>query len=211
LSTNQKEEERRLSKIYETALKAEESKDFLLPKNMTALDLKKYIEEMIAAAQPRHLRTEGRKSHNLDDYKIPVNYFRVESNTVPYNSSTGMIYVDGDDQVDVTEGQTNFLSVVPNNFKEYDFGAYICIHIFKNGRKTLDELTEEVTGLDNRMTTLLVNKLIEDGFLRRYKEEEEDLETLELIEKEEQKPKELDVGSDIYFGGFDTNKESTTS
>ena len=147
---------------------------------------------MIRINQPRHIRVDGRKSHSIDDYKIPVNYFVVDSNTVSYNASQGTIYVDNDVDADTEEGNTNLVASVPNRFRSDDIGQQIILHIFKHGRKTIDELIAELQGLDKHMLTILVNKLIEDGYLQTWEDKEgkrkKKIQTLELVEK----PKELD-------------------
>lgn len=92
MSNNQ--HENRLGKLYQTVLDLQEkSTSDILPTGMTVHDIKKYIEGMVEDAQPRLIRTEGRPSFDLDDYRIPCNYFVVESNSIPFHSSVGSIFV----------------------------------------------------------------------------------------------------------------------
>ena len=91
-----KEEESRLANLY-GALEGRDKKTFLLPKSVSVNDLKKYIKDMIRINQPRKIRDEGRPSFSIDDYKVPVNYFVVDSNTVSFHASRGSIFIDPDD------------------------------------------------------------------------------------------------------------------
>lgn len=198
-----KEEEKRLSSLYETLLNSDSpDSKFIIPENMDKDEIKKYVEMMIRDAQPRHLRKEGRPSHNLDDYYIPTNYFIVESNSVNYNASAGSIYIDDlkseEEDTEAEKGEENtttFRKTIPRHFREYDYGTIICLYIFKHGRKTIDELVKEVTGIEKHLMTLLVNKLKNDGYLRIFNGdyiENEDtgektyIETLELVYNDEQ-------------------------
>lgn len=53
----------------------------------------------------------------------------------------------------------------------------------------MEELITEMPGLDKHMLILLINKLKIDGYLQLWKEEEDNLETFELVAKEEEKKK----------------------
>lgn len=182
-----KEEESRLSTLY-GVIETKAKKDFILPKTVTANDLKKYIKDMIRINQPRHIRDEGRPSFSIDDYKIPVNYFIVESNTVSYHSTKGAIFIDPDDFDDYMDaGGSNVKETVPNKFRDDDIGQQVVLHIFKHGRKTIDELLVDLQALDKHMLTILVNKLIDDGYLQVWKGDKDGrkkLLTLELVPKE---------------------------
>lgn len=224
--------ESRLGTLYEAVSNIDNNKA-VLPKNMTTGELQEYIQMMIKDAQPRHLRKEGRPSHDINHYKIPMNYFVIESNTVNYNASSGSIFLDseqveeeqeeeeeeelvvyktaaGDEKKDggngrkrvvkhkkkklEEDGSTNFKITIPIYFKEHDYGTMIALHIFKHGRKTIDEIIDEIKGIDKHLKTILINKMITDGYLKTYQDEEEDektggekqiLQTLELVEKEQ--------------------------
>ena len=175
------ENEKRLGKVYEIL---NSTSSFELPTNITADDLKVYVEQMIEAAQPRHIRVDGRPSVYIKDYKVPEMYIPpVTGNTVNYHHSVGPVYLtletvedDGDDEVTKTNLTTN----IPNGFVERDFAKYLVHHIFKNGRKTLDELTMEITGMDARLITLIVNGLLKDGYLQKFIEPD-GLYTYELV------------------------------
>jgi hypothetical protein len=214
-NNNNKKEETRIAKLYETVIQADEKEEeFVLPTSVTKDRLVSFVEGMIKSSQPRHLRKEGRVSHSLSDYRIPVNYFIVDSNTVPYNSSTGYLpsiinnYVDVDNLLEtelVEDDQEGFetIKVVQKEeeqfnpvtkalqelkkFREDDLGVQIVLHIFKHGRKTIDELIQELTGLDKYMLTIIVNKLIKDGYLRICMDDLDDksgekIKTLEVVE-----------------------------
>lgn len=203
-----KEEEKRLGSLYETLLKYDEgNQKFLIPDGMDKDEIKKYVDMMIRDAQPRHLRKEGRPSHNLDDYKIPMNYFVVESNSVNYNASAGSIYIDDlkeeeeeeEEQQKEEQKPTSFRKSIPRHFREYDYGTMICLYIFKNGRKTIDELVKEIKGIEIHLMTLLINKLKNDGYLRIFNGdyiENEDtgektyIETLELVSNKDEEPEQ---------------------
>jgi hypothetical protein len=210
----QQQEESRLGKLYSAVVKAEETKAFILPSMMTVPDIKEYIEGMIRDRTPRHLRKEGRKSHSIDNFKIPINYFTVESNSVNYNASTGSVFLDSggpedeDDEDDDEEiiinkldsGKKQILidkkkplgtkstTTIPIYFRNNDYGTMIALYIFNQGRKTIDELVTEITGIEKHLITILVNKMIEDGYLKTFVDVEDDgkeIQTLELVDKDE--------------------------
>ena len=52
-------------------------------------------------------------------------------------------------------------------------------------------------GLDKHMLILLINKLKIDGYLQLWKEEEDNLETFELVAKEEEKKKLITTNTPI--------------
>lgn len=179
-------QENRIAKLYEIA---NSDNTFILPKSVTKEQLLEYIEVMIKDAQPRLKRTDGRQSLRVEDYNIPENYFLVESNSVNFHSSMGTtVTFDEPDEttVELDIGEKGIDITVPNRFRENDIGQQLCLYIFKNGRKTLEELITELSSLDKHMLILLVNKLVVDGYLKRY-EEEDGLETLELIETKDLK------------------------
>jgi hypothetical protein len=222
--------ESRLGKLFST-LETNDTSKFVLPQGMEASELKDWIQMMIKDAQPRHLRKEGRKSFDLKDYKIPFNYFVVESNTVNFSLGSGPIVqhtngpedgnnneiefietkeeiIDGKKRISIVQNhpgnqqlfkseqdQSNYTSTIHPYLKTNDYGTMICLHIFKNGRKTIDELLRDVKGIEKHLMTMLVNKLIVDGYLQQYQdiekdentEEERTINTLELtyIEKDD--------------------------
>jgi hypothetical protein len=222
--------ESRLASLYEAVNNIDNTKKAVLPQGMTTEQLQEYIQMMIKDAQPRHLRKEGRPSHDISHYKIPMNYFVIESNTVNYNVSAGSIFLDSSTEDNEEEEEeeeeiiiyrtaadnkhhkgrkrvvkpkkkndsTNFKTQVPIYFKEHDYGTMIALHIFKHGRKTIDEIIDEIKGIDKHLKTILINKMITDGYLKTYQEEEEDektgekriLDTLELVEKEKKEKDE---------------------
>ena len=183
-----KEDEKNLGELY--SLVVSDDKSMLLPAGVTKDSLKNYLEDMVKAMQPRLRRVSGRPSLNVDDYKIPHNYFRIDSNMVSYHASMGAVLPDlGEDEA-AEGGETNTSVTVPNRFREDDVGTQICLYIFKHGRKTMEELITEMPGLDKHMLILLLNKLRLDGYLQIWKEED-DLETLELIPKEKEDVKKL--------------------
>ena len=182
------QDEKNLGDFY--ALVVSEDKSMLLPSSVTKDDLKNYVEDMVAAMQPRKKRTDGRPSLKVDDYKIPMNYFMVDSNLVSFHSTRGVVYIPEDeDEQEVATSNTEVS--VPNKFREDDLGCQLCLHIFKHGRKTLEELIAELSSYDKNMIVLLVNKLILDKYLQPTTEVEDGKEilTLELIPKEEEKKK----------------------
>lgn len=211
-----KQEETRLGKLYSTIVKAEEdNKQFVMPKMMTKGDLREYVETMIKDRTPRHLRKEGRKSHLIENYMIPMNYFLVESNSVNYNSSTGSVFLDSPPDENATTDEeilesvnptisptgkrqilrntgpmsTSSTQTIPLYFREHDYGTMIALHIFNHGRKTIDEMVAEITGMEKHLLTILINKMIEDGYLKTYTDVEEkdgekiELQTLELVDR----------------------------
>ncbi len=186
--SNNKEEEKRIAKLYETALDVKKSDDLKLPKGMTASELRKYVQDMIKINQPRHIRDEGRPSFSIDDYKVPVNYFIVDSNTVSYHSAKGPIFIDPDDFDDyMNTAGSNVKESVPNKFREDDIGQQVVLHIFKHGRKTVDELIADLKGLDKHMLFLLTKRLVSDGYLQLWKGDKEGrkkIQTLELVPKQ---------------------------
>jgi hypothetical protein len=157
-----------------------------------------------------------------------MNYFVVESNTVNYNVTAGSIFLNSSEEDEEEEEEeeliiyrtgddkrkrvvkprrakknvdaTNFKTTVPIYFREHDYGTMMALHIFKHGRKTIDEMVDEIKGIDKHLKTILINKMISDGYLKTYQDEEEDektgekriIETLELVEKEVEKKKEDD-------------------
>ena len=131
-----KEDEKNLGELY--SLVVSDDKSMLLPAGVTKDSLKNYLEDMVKAMQPRLRRVSGRPSLNVDDYKIPHNYFRIDSNMVSYHATMGAVLPDLDEETEAAEGETNNTSVtVPNRFREDDVGTQICLYIFKHGRKTM--------------------------------------------------------------------------
>ena len=170
---------KKINKLYET------NKDsiVLLPKGVTKEDIEVYINRMTELAKPRLIRNSGRPSNNVDDYAIPANYFPVESNTVNFNLSEGFY----SPSVDAMEEKATIFGKeikVFNGVTANDMGTFICLYLFQWGRKTVDELQQALTSYDPILFTLLINKLKEDGFVKIWKEED-GLETIELITKEE--------------------------
>lgn len=188
-NNNIKEEEKRLSTLY-GVIESKPQGEFILPQTVTKKGLRKYIKDMIRINQPRRIRDEGRPSFSIEDYKIPVNYFIVESNTVSYHSAKGAIFIDPDDFDDYMDaGGSNVKETVPNKFRDDDIGQQVVLHIFKHGRRTIDELIADLQGLDKHMLTILVNKLVDDGYLQKWKGDKGEggkkkLLTLELVPKE---------------------------
>lgn len=185
-------DEKNLGDLY--SIIVADNNAFILPDNVSKDDLKDYIENMIKANQPRLKRTDGRPSFNIDDYKIPQNYFMVDSNTVSFHATRGGIYIPDDetvlDELGTTEQVLKDTEVsVPNRFREDDIGTQICLYIFKYGRKTLEELIKELPSYDKNMIILLINKLLLDNYLQKWKDD--DLETLELVAKEKKEKKAL--------------------
>jgi hypothetical protein len=227
----QQQEESRLGKLYSAVVKAEETKTFILPSMMTVPDIKEYIEGMIRDRTPRHLRKEGRKSHYIDNFKIPINYFTVESNSVNYNASTGSVFLDGaggggpeedDDDEDDEEDEiiinrldsgkkqilidkkkplgTKSTTTIPIYFRNNDYGTMIALYIFNQGRKTIDELVTELTGIEKHLITILINKMIEDGYLKTFVDVEDDgkeIQTLELVDKDVKKEMTDENGNNV--------------
>jgi hypothetical protein len=204
-----KSNEIRLSKIYQGV---QNTDNIVLPSGMTVPDIKEYVEMMIKDSQPRHLRKEDRPSHELSAYKIPTNYFVVESNTVNFNSTGGSIFLEEEEEEnEIVENEeedmvvmqepgkrkqvirkSSFTSTIPIHFRTNDYGTMICLYIFNHGRKTIDEMIHELIGIEKHLVTILINKMLGDGYLRRYVDkekneetgEEEEIETLELVENE---------------------------
>lgn len=101
----------------------------------------------------------------------------------------------GKRDVIITSNQnTNTKQDVPNpnlvrQLNSRDYGEMICCHIFNNGRKTMDELVKELKGIEIHLMTLLVHKMVKDGYLQLWKDKEKDektgeekeIETLELV------------------------------
>lgn len=210
--------------------------EIVLPEGIGPTELKNYVNKLIKEAQPRHLRKEGRVSMELKDYKMPVNFFVVESNTVPFISGRGSLYfgpegastideqeeeererkereqeeedlliemenpeitvqitggVEGVEEefekkqkpsyakqqqtrervdVIITNEHTNMKMNVSHpgvnqQLTARDYGELIINHIFQQGRKTIDELIKEIPAIEKHLMTLLVNKLVSDGYL----------------------------------------------
>jgi hypothetical protein len=214
-------EESRLSKLYEIVVN--EDQKFIMPSDTSKKELVEYVQTMIKDRTPRYLRKDGRPSHNLGSYKIPVNYFLVESNSVNYNASTGSVFLGGPDEEQQQEDEredeeeeivvlkgdkkqqeidpalttTNTTTTIPRHSREHDYGTMIVLYIFNQGRKTIDEIVKEIRGIDKNLITILVNKMIVDGYLKTWTDVDENLETgekkeiqtLELVEKDEEKQK----------------------
>lgn len=235
----EKKNETRIAKLFQTVTDLinpdNKNKEIVLPESMTANELKSYVGRLIKEAQPRHLRKEGRTSLKLEDYKMPVNFFIVESNTVPFIAGRGSVYfgpngastidemeeererrereeeeeevllemdnpeitftitggVDGveaeeekkktkqpyirkqtRERVDViiTNEDSNMKMNVSNpavnqQLTSRDYGELIINHVFWQGRKTIDELIKELPAIEKHLMTLLVNKLVTDGYL----------------------------------------------
>jgi hypothetical protein len=223
-----KSSETRLGTLFEAVNNIDNAEKVVLPEGMNTGELQEYVQMMIKDAQPRHLRKENRPSHDVNYYKIPMNYFVVESNTVNYNVTAGSIFLNSSEEDEEEEEEeeliiyrtgddkrkrvvkprrakknvdaTNFKTTVPIYFREHDYGTMMALHIFKHGRKTIDEMVDEIKGIDKHLKTILINKMISDGYLKTYQDEEEDektgekriIETLELVEKEVEKKKEDD-------------------
>lgn len=185
-SGNSKDERNLVNNYAFLEERRDKTKKILKPKGKTNEDLVKYVKGMIKDRQPRFQRKSGRK-FNIDEYKIPVNYFPVDSNLVNYNSSTGFMLLPG-----MEMNQEN-IDKSMNIIREDDFAVILLYHIFNNGRKTIDELVNELKGFDDNMLILLVARLEEDGYLKRMKEKEKGktITTLELVEKENNMKKQI--------------------
>lgn len=228
--------EKRLGKLYETIEDIKSSDKVVLPKGMNYDRLKKWIEMMVKDAEPRKLRVEGRTTFDFFDYKIPFNFFGVESNTVNFSLSSGPIFnqdfiggdklitkeeiiINDDDgggggrggavpmtteikrshgkrskkRVSIITQKSNYTSQIQPNIRSNDYGVMICAHIFKNGRKTIDEMIQDITGIEKHLMTVLINRLISKGYLKKVLEKDKDeqtgkeieVETLELVLKSE--------------------------
>ena len=122
------------------------------------------------------------------DAKLPLTSFTIMCPTHRRAEAESTFYQFTDEQEVAT---SNTEVSVPNKFREDDLGCQLCLHIFKHGRKTLEELIAELSSYDKNMIVLLVNKLILDKYLQPTTEVEDGKEilTLELIPKEEEKKK----------------------
>jgi hypothetical protein len=97
-------------------------------------------------------------------------------------------------RVNIVTQKSNYTSQIQPNIRSNDYGVMICAHIFKNGRKTIDEMIQDITGIEKHLMTVLINRLISQGYLKKVVEkdrnddtgEETEVETLELVLREQE-------------------------
>ena len=141
-------------------IKADKEKKLVMPESLTKESVKQWIENLNQQTEdPEEKRKTNREGKKYEFYG---SYFSMGDNSLQINPKTM--------QVDWRSGQ--------------DLGAMIFSEIYNHGRKTIDELAENISSANINLITIVANMMIKDDLLLNYVEED-GTETLELVDMKE--------------------------